>query len=159
MILVLLGTQANDFSRLLKEIEKQIDKGIIKEEVVVQAGSTKFETSKMKIFDLLSKEEIDELKKKASLIITHGGVGSIVSSIKLGKKVIGVPRLQKYGEHVNDHQLEIINNFAKKGYIKGVENLNQLGAILQEIDDFTPEKYESNNDRMISLIEDFIDNN
>ena len=50
MILVLLGTQNNSFHRLLEKLESLIDSAIIKEDVVVQAGYTKFETNKMKIF-------------------------------------------------------------------------------------------------------------
>ena len=157
MILVLLGTQANDFSRLLKEIEKQIDNGTIKEEVIVQAGSTKYESQKMKQFDLLPKEQIEELKETASFIITHGGVGSILSSIKLGKKVIAVPRLQEYGEHVNNHQIQIIENFEKQGYIIGVENLENLQNAIKEIDKFEPKEYKSNTKNMINIIEQYIE--
>lgn len=159
MILVLLGTQANDFSRLLKEIDKQIKNGTIKEEVIVQAGSTKYESDKMKQFDLLSREEIEELKKKANIIITHGGVGSIVSSIKLGKKVIAVPRQKEYGEHVNNHQFQIIENFEKQGYIKGVYKMEELKNALKEIEKFEPKKYESNTNKIIEIIEKYIDEN
>ena len=77
MILVMLGTQNNSFHRLLEEIDNLIEKGIIKEEVVVQAGHTKYESRNMKIFSLVPLEELEKLIEKADLIITHGGVGSI----------------------------------------------------------------------------------
>ena len=93
MILVLLGTQNNSFHRLLEEVEKNIKNKTIQEEVIVQAGYTKFESKNMKIIDLMSKEELAEYQDKASLIITHGGVGSIISSIEKGKKVIAVVKL------------------------------------------------------------------
>ena len=93
MILVLLGTQNNSFHRLLEEIEKNIKDGTIKEEVIVQAGYTKFQSYKMRIVDLISKEQLEQFQDEANLIITHGGVGSIVSSLKRGKKVIAVPRM------------------------------------------------------------------
>ena len=86
MILVMLGTQNNSFHRLLEEIDKLIEEKIIKEEVIVQAGYTKYETKNMKIIDLIPKEELEELQDKADLIITHGGVGSIISSIEKEKK-------------------------------------------------------------------------
>ena len=151
MILVMLGTQKNDFSRLLKEIENCIDDGTIKEEVIVQAGSTKYNTEKMQLFDLIGSEELDKKKEEAHFIITHGGVGSIVGSLKLGKKVIAVPRLKKYKEHVNDHQKQIVDNFDKKGYIKGVENISNLREAIQNIDIFTQKKYESNIQRVINI--------
>ena len=64
MILVMLGTQNNSFHRLLEEIDKLIKENIIKEEVIVQAGYTKYETDDMKIIDLMPKEELEELQIK-----------------------------------------------------------------------------------------------
>ena len=107
MILIMLGTQNNSFHRLLEEVQRCIDNKIIQDEVVVQAGSTKFKSKDMKIFKLVSSQKLDKYMEDADLIITHGGVGSIVSCIKKGKKVIAVPRYRKYGEHVNDHQKDI----------------------------------------------------
>ena len=159
MILVMLGTQKNDFSRLLKEIEKCIDDGTIKEEVIVQAGSTKYETNKMKLFDLIGREELDEKKRDASFIITHGGVGSIVGALKMNKKVIAVPRLKKYKEHVNDHQKQIVENFDKKGYIKGITDVKDLKKEIKQIDKFIPKEFVSNTQSIISIVENYIENN
>ena len=114
MILVLLGTQNNSFKRLLQKIDELIEKGVINETVVVQAGHTKYESGKMKILNLMAKEELEELQNKADLIISHGGVGSIISSVLKNKKVIAIPRLHQYGEHVNDHQKDIVQLFNDK---------------------------------------------
>ena len=113
MILVLLGTQNNSFHRLLEEVQKCIDEGTINDKVVLQAGFTKFVSDDMEIFNLIEKNKFNELIEQANIIITHGGVGSIVTAVKLGKKVIAVPRLRKYGEHVNDHQIQIVETFSK----------------------------------------------
>ena len=159
MILVLLGTQNNSFHRLLEEIQKNIDNGNIKEKVVVQAGYTKFESKDMTIYNQLPKEQLQELIKEADLIITHGGVGSIISSITNGKKVIAVPRLQKYKEHVNDHQLDIINSFNESGYIIGIHGVEELKEALKKVPDFEPKEYVQNTGNIIKIIKDFIDNN
>ena len=124
MILVLLGTQNNSFHRLIEEIERLIKKGIIKEKVVVQAGYTKVNCKEIETLELVSKEELEELQNKANIIITHGGVGSIMQCITKGKKVIAVSRLKKYKEHVNDHQKEIVEAFNEKGYIIGMLKYN-----------------------------------
>ena len=87
MILVLLGTQNNSFHRLLEEVENNIKDKTINEEVIVQAGYTKSQTHRMRVIDLISKEQLEQFQDEASLIITHGGVGSIISSIEKGKKV------------------------------------------------------------------------
>lgn len=158
MILVILGTQDKVFPRILEALEKEIQKGIIKEDVVVQAGNTKFESKNMQIFDFISMDKFDELIRKADIIITHGGVGTILSCIRNKKKVIAVPRLSKYMEHENDHQLQIIEEFSKLGYILPCVDLNDLESILKEIKNFKPKKYVSNNNKMIKLIENYIDN-
>ena len=159
MILVLLGTQNNSFHRLLEEIQKNIDNENIQEEVVVQKGYTKFESKDMTIYDELPIEKFNELIEKADLVITHGGVGSIINSITRGKKVIAVPRIKKYNEHVNDHQLDIIQTFDEMGYIIGIQEVQQLGEAIKKVKEFKPKEYIKNTGNIIKIIEDFIDNN
>lgn len=159
MILVLLGTQANSFHRLLEEIDNQIQKGNIKEEVIVQAGFTKYVSKNMTIFDLVSTEDIKKYQENARVIITHGGVGSIISSLKMGKRVIAVPRLKQYEEHVNDHQKQIVKTFTDEGYIKGIMDVSELEKALQEVEKFKPKKYESKTEHIIQVISDFIEKN
>lgn len=156
MILVLLGTQNNSFHRLLEEVQKNIENKKIKEEVIVQKGYTKFESKDMKMYTEIPIDELNKLIDKADLIITHGGVGSIISSIKKDKKVIAVPRLEKYKEHVNDHQKDIVETFNQAGYIIGIEGVEQLGEALDKVESFTPKKYISDNSKMLKIIEDFI---
>lgn len=158
MILVTLGTQDKSFSRLLKAIDNEIEKGIIKDEVIVQAGMTKYKSNNMKIFDLIAADELNELIKKCNILITHGGVGSITTGLKNSKKVIGVARLKKYGEHTNDHQIQILENFDKAGYIIYLQDINKLEEVLKNIDSFEPKKYKSNTKSMIKTIEEYIDN-
>lgn len=159
MIFVTLGTQDKGFKRLLEAIQKQIDLGNIKEKVVVQAGCTKFESKDMEVFDLIPFDEFDKLISQADLLITHGGVGSIITGLKNNKKVIAAARLKKYKEHTNDHQLQIIKNFAKEGYILELDDFDKLDEVLLKAKEFKQKKYESNNDKFVSIIKDYIDKN
>jgi len=161
MILVLLGTQNNSFHRLLKEVEKNVENGNINEEVIVQAGYTKFEakTKKqpIKIFNTIPKKELDDLIEKSNFVISHGGVGSMVTANQKGKKVIAVPRQKKFAEHVNDHQVETIEIFAKRGYVLPIKNVDELEKALKDIENFTPIKYQKDEDsNIIGIIEKFI---
>ena len=126
MILVTLGTQDKPFSRLLKVIEKAIKKGVIQEKVIVQAGYTPYKSDVMEVFDLIPVDEFEKLMKDADLVISHGGVGSILSALKKGKKVIAAPRLSKYNEHTNDHQLELVTAFAKEGYLLPLKDFSKF---------------------------------
>ena len=159
MIFVTLGTQDKSFKRLLDSIEKEIEKGNIKDKVIVQAGYTKYNSKNMRIFDLLDKDDFDKYIKECDLLITHGGVGSILTGLKNNKKVIACPRLSKYNEHMNDHQIQIIERFTESGYILPYNENDDLGSIIKKIDKFKPNKYKSNTNNMIKLIKNYINNN
>ena len=162
MILVLLGTQNNSFHRLLEEIDKNIEAGNIKDKVIVQAGFTKYESKNMQIFDMISQEELDKLLEDSDLVISHGGVGSIMGAVRKGKKVIAVPRLKKYEEHVNDHQLEIINTFKKQGLIIGINSVEELSQALKDVESFKTKETENSNEnvnKIIQIIDEFIQKN
>lgn len=158
MILVTLGTQDKSFSRLLDAIQRQINNGNIKDKVVVQAGCTKYESKDMEIFDLIDREKFQKLISDCDLLITHGGVGSIITGLKNNKKVIAAPRLEKYKEHTNDHQLQIIEKFSDSGFILPLYEFDNLDKVLKKCETFKPKKYKSNTENMVKLIEDYIDN-
>lgn len=157
MIFVTLGTQDKDFSRLLKAIDKEIEKGTIKEKVIVQAGHTKYESKNMEIFDLIPTDEFNEIIEKCDLIITHGGVGNILSAIKKNKPVIAAARLKKFKEHTNDHQKQIIGEFSKQGYILELRDFGKVGKMVEKAKTFKAKKFKSNTNNMIKLIEDYIE--
>lgn len=157
LIFVTLGTQDKPFTRLLEAIEQEIENGNITDEVIVQAGFTKYKSDKMKIFDLISQEDFSNYMQKADLIITHGGVGSIITALNHGKKVIAAPRLSKYGEHVNDHQLQIIKCFEQKNYILPLYDFEKLNEVIEKSKTFIPSKFISNRDNFLKFIERLIE--
>ncbi len=157
MILVTLGTQDKEFKRLLEAIDREIEKGTIKEKVVVQAGHTKYSSDRMEIIDFVSTDEFEKLMEKSSLVITHGGAGSILSAIKKNKPVIAAARLKKFKEHTNDHQKQIIEEFTKQGYILELRDFNKIGKMIEKAKSFKAKKFKSNTANMINLIEDYIE--
>lgn len=153
----MLGTQNNSFHRLLEEIERNIENGVIQEEVIVQAGYTKYESKNMAIFDMIPREQLENIEQEARMVITHGGVGSIISCLQRGKKVIAVPRLHQYEEHVNDHQKEIVKKFQQKGYLMGIQSVQNLKEAILRVEEFKPVPYQPNNQKMLQIIEEFIE--
>ncbi len=152
MILVTLGTQDKSFKRLLEAVEKNIINKKIKDKVVIQAGNTKFRSNFMEIIDFIEYDKFDELIKSCDLLITHGGVGSIITGLKYNKKVIAAARLEKYKEHQNDHQKEIIKSFKNAGYILELEDFAKLSDVIKDSKNFKPTKFISNNNKMLELI-------
>ena len=157
MIFVTLGTQDKKFPRLLQALDKAIEKGEIEEKVIVQAGNTKYESENMDIFDLISPDEFNKYIDDCDILITHGGVGSIITAVKKGKKVIAAARLQKYKEQVNDNQKQIIKEFEKEGYLLELKDFNQIGKTLNKAKKFKPKKFKSNTENMINLLDNLIE--
>lgn len=148
MILVTLGTQHQEFTRLLDYIEKSK----IKDKIIVQAGYTKYKSKKMKMFDFIDYDKMAEYVKDADLIITHGGTGSITGPLKEGKKVIACARLAKYGEHVDDHQTEIVDVFSDEGYILKLDENTNLDDLIKRVKTFKPKKFKSNTESFIKKL-------
>lgn len=157
MILVTLGTQDKSFVRLLKAIDELITNKVITDHVIVQAGRTKYKSSNMEIIDLVDALSFEKLINDCDLLITHGGVGSIITGLKHHKKVIAVPRLKKYKEHTNDHQQEIIRALANDNYLIPVYDLKTLADAIKLSVNFNPEPYPENNNQIKKIITAFID--
>lgn len=152
MIFVTLGTFEMKFKRLLDEIEL-LD---IKDEVVIQSGYTNFKSSKYKVINFMNKDEFKENLTKADLVICHGGVGSILEAINNNKKVIAIPRLEKHNEHVDDHQIEIVNKFTNNGYILSSQNEKDLKKLIEKSKEYNFRNYYSDTKRIVDILDEYI---
>jgi len=158
MILVLLGTFVAVFKRPLIEIERLCIEGIINEEVVVQSGYTTFDESMhLKLTPFFSPQELTTLHLKARLVITHAGTGSIMNAIRFKKKTIAIARLAKHDEHVDDQQMEILEEFAHRGYILPWRESDDISIVLAKAEQFEPAKFNSGNSKIINYITAYID--
>lgn len=158
LILVLLGTHELPFTRLITEVERLKIKGIIKEEIIIQNGHTKYDSDVLTLKSFVSFDEMDRLYEESRLVITHAGTGSVISGLKKGKTVIAAPRLQKYGEHNDDHQLELVRVFVENGHILSWDEEKSLEMVVKEAETFQPKPFHSKKQKMLSLLEEFIDN-
>lgn len=138
MVYVTFGTQNNDFTRCLKEVESLVKSGRIKDLVVAQVGYTKYRPQGIECIDFVSETDYQKYIAEATVVISHAGSGALFSAIKTGKKTIAVARLAKYGEMANDHQTELVRKLAEEGYI--VDGTYDMSAAWDKIADFVPRK-------------------
>ncbi len=157
MIFVLLGTFHIEFKRPLTELQKLCEDGKLSEEIIVQSGHTKFSSPYFKMKPFLAPNDLDDLYSKARIIITHAGTGSIIKGLKKGKKVIAIARLKKNGEHIDDHQLEILNEFVSSKYILPWNEGDSIEKLLEDVDDFIPEAYISRKMQIETFLKNYID--
>lgn len=157
MIFVTVGSQKFQFNRLLEEIDRLIYKKKIKSnEVFAQVGYSTYKPKFYTYKEFLDKDEFTKKIDTSDIIITHGGTGSIITSIKKGKKVIGIPRSAKYGEHVDNHQFEIIEQFSNSNFIYSVTDIKKLECAIDRVKDVEFRKYNSNTYNFIKLIDRYL---
>ena len=152
MIFVTLGTQDKPFIRLINYLENSK----IQDDIVIQTGFTDYYSDRFKIFKYLDKDTFDKYMDEANLIICHGGVGTIITALNKNKKILAVPRLAKYKEHQNDHQLQIVNAFLKKRYLVVMNDGDQFDEKVKEALSFKPNKFVSNNNFFVNKLKEYI---
>lgn len=157
MIFVTVGSQKFQFNRLLIAIDNLLEDGTLNENVFAQSGYSDYIPKNYQFKNFLDREEYNEWEKRADIIVTHGGTGAIVGAVKRGKKVIAVPRLAKYGEHVDDHQLQLINQFKSQNLICSVIDCNKIKEALFCVRNTHFDSYKSCTQNIIESIERFID--
>lgn len=114
MIFVTVGTHEQPFDRLLKCIDKMVEDGLIKEEVIIQKGYTDYVPKNCKSEKLIPYEEMQKNIEEARIVITHGGPASFIAPLAIGKIPIVVPRKKEFNEHVNNHQLDFAKEVEKR---------------------------------------------
>lgn len=131
MIFVTVGTHEQQFDRLIKKIDclKRDEK--IKDIVVIQKGYSQYTPKYCEYQDFFDHDSIVNYVKKARIIITHGGPSSFISVLQQNKVPIVVPRMKKYEEHINNHQMDFVKKVEKrKKNIIVVTDINQLGTTI-----------------------------
>lgn len=157
MIFVTLGSQKFQFNRLLKELDRIVENEEIQDEIFAQIGYSDYKPRNFKYKEFLDRDEFKDIMNKCDIVIAHGGTGAIITAVKQGKKVIGVPRLAKYGEHVDDHQIQIVKEFEDLNLISTVYDMNDFKKIFNKIILQKFNSYKSNTENIIKNIEEFIE--
>lgn len=132
MILVMVGTQKFPFDRLLAKVDSLISQGMITDEVKAQTGYSHYVPKYYSFGNFFSEEVVYTLIQNSDVLITHGGIGTITKGLLMGKKVIIVPRKKEYGEHVDNHQMEIGERFSEMGYAVLCKDVDKLEESLNE---------------------------
>lgn len=134
MIFVTVGSRNYPFDRLFRKLDELYAYGTLTEPMFAQIGTSTYKPEHYEFKDFISPEEFVEKIKEADIVVSHGASGSIMKALNAGKKVIAVTRLEKYGEHINDHQIQNNNAFSSNGYVLMADlELNNLGECFKRI--------------------------
>ena len=153
MIFVTVGASKMDFNRLVEKADYIA--GIIKENIVMQIGISKYHPVNAEYFRFIDRSEIIRFYKEARVIICHAGIGTILTALELNKPTIVVPRLKEYGEHHDNHQLEISKKLEEEGRIMAVYDISKLEDVLNNINT-RPVKIDNGRIRLINTLMDYL---
>jgi len=156
MIFVVLGTWEMPFVRPLREIEQAIRDGCLTESVVVQSGNTSFASDQMEMVPFFSQPDLEGMYERASFVICQAGVGSIMLGLRKSKKIISIARLEKYDEHIDDHQLEILDVFAKSGAVLPWAGSGDLPQVIARVGGFVSSGYSFGDEQISDAILDYL---
>lgn len=159
MIFIIVGGVVEfDFSRILQITDELCKEGIMDAYTTkAQIGHCSYEPKNYASYRFVNGEQFHKDIDDADVIITHGGVGTLVHALKLGKKVIIFPRLKKFNEHLDDHQLDISKMYNKQGYCMMATNKAELIDCIKNIDSFCPVPFIADNSKMMGIIADYLD--
>ena len=145
-IFITLGSQKFQFNRLLKAIDELCEKGTVDaEDVFAQIGYSDYLPKNFSYKKFLDRDEFSKEMGKADIVITHGGTGAIIGAVK-------------NGEHVDDHQLQLVGQFKELQLICECDDAEKIGHALETVKKTTYKEYVSNTQRIISSIDKFIEN-
>ena len=156
MIFVTVGSQKFPFNRLLKKVDQMVQEGAITEEVRIQTGASDYTPSHCRYQPFYNRALFSEMLGSCTVLITHGGTGTIIDAVKRGKKTIVVPRLSRYGEHVDDHQLELPARFHDMNLVYTCPDVDLLPEILPVIRNHQFDTYQSNTETFLASVDDVL---
>ena len=153
MIFVTVGTHHFEFERLIKEIDNIA--GVIDEKVIAQIGSTKYTPKNMIYYKFLEEKKLLEFLKKARVVISHAGAGTLLSALTFKKPLILVPRLKKFNEVIDNHQIELAEELKRKGKAVVIYDIKELEKTLKKI---KKNKYEKNkkDKKLVDFLKEYI---
>lgn len=136
-IFVTVGSRNYPFNRLFVKLDELFEEGILQGPMFAQIGTSTYVPKHYEWKDFISQEEFSAKIQWADLVVSHGASGSIMKALNAGKKVLAVTRLEKYHEHINDHQIQNNEAFASNGYVLAVFEMDELGTTFQRFFDGT----------------------
>jgi UDP-N-acetylglucosamine transferase subunit ALG13 len=156
MIFLTVGSQFS-FDRLVKAIDNLVDRGLISEKVFAQIGDSTYRPRNFEYSAYLEKNAFDGYVRQASALIGHAGMGTITMALSNRKALLAMPRLKRFHEVVNDHQVDIARRFSELGHILAAYDTEELTSVVPQLKIFIPKERKAEPEKVASRISRFLD--
>jgi UDP-N-acetylglucosamine transferase subunit ALG13 len=155
MIFLTVGTQF-PFDRLVRAIDELVDQSLLDDKIYAQIGMSSYKPRNFEAVLSLENHVFAKCMREASCIISHAGMGTIAMALENRKPLLVMPRLKKYGEVVNDHQVDIVRKFEQLGYLLAAYRVEELLEKINALESFVPRKRETNIEAVLEQISKFL---
>lgn len=148
------------FERLTSIVVEAKKSGLITGQVVLQTGETANPPAPfpgLEVVEGIPFEDLRKLLQRASLVVCHGGTGSLITALAAQCRVIAIPRSAALGEHYDDHQSEITDNFQRRGLIETAHDVASFAEALERVKKLPLVKIRMNHERLIAFLRTEID--
>ena len=149
-----VGNATPPFDRFLQMVDEAAMRTGLP--TLIQTGAGKFRPLHAEAATFVTRELFETLLVEADYFVTHAGVGSVMTAVRLGKVPIVVARRRHHGEVINDHQQELAEELSRLGWCRVVSNVDELAACLQALPDAVPVQADASNERMRDMVDEFI---
>ncbi len=155
MIFLTVGS-AYPFDRLVKAVDDFIEQSIICEKVYAQIGKSGYTTRNMPSVPLLPIHNFNEHLQNADAVISHAGIGTILTCMELDKPLLVVPRRKRYSEIVADHQIDTARKYERSGLLLVAYEIEELPNKIEQLRTFRSNKEHRNREEIVEHIERFL---
>ena len=155
MIFVTVGTVV-PFDRLVRAVDEAAGAGIIDEEMFAQVGRGGYRPKHMPWSEALERDVFGEYMARADRLIAHAGTGTIFEALEAGKPLLVMPRLRRYGEIVNDHQVGTARRFGELGHVLVAEDEGEIAGKVGELGTFVPRAREVDGRAVVERVRGFL---
>ena len=155
MIFLTVGTQF-PFDRLVKAVDQAAGINGFDEQIVAQIGDSSYCPENFEAVPSAEKAVFDRHFNEADSIISHAGMGTISMALDHRKPLLVMPRLKKYGEVVNDHQLAIAIKFEQLGYLLVAYGAEDVPIKMKQLKSFVPQQRQPCPDIVAARIATFL---
>ncbi|MFC1793991.1 glycosyltransferase [Planctomycetota bacterium] len=155
MIFLTVGTQF-PFDRLVKAVDEAAGTNGFDEKIFAQTGDSSYCPENFEAAPSMEKAMFDQYFDEADSIISHAGMGTITMALDQTKPLLVMPRLKKYGEVVNDHQLAIAKKFEQLGYLLVADGAEDVPIKMKQLKSFVPQERQPSTDIVAARISTFL---
>lgn len=158
MTFVTVGNGLHGFDRLMKTVEEMKLASLLDGEVIVQYGHSGIVPRGCTCVPFVTREEFNRLIRDASMVIAHAGGGTVGKCLLMGKKPVVVPRRKKFGEVVNDHQLDLVRELESRGRIYAAHDVAGLSDVVRfAMQQGTTQNPSSGNSEILNIVKHYFD--